>query len=223
MVSPTCDLSHKFLKNRTGPKAFLALTALGQPKTPMMEATVVALFRRRTDLGDHLPKPACYEVKSTTNHTTFARLRVDQDTPAPCGLLGLTDSIEWSRAKRSLYARLERPEDGNERALSVQTTAHFHSVEQYASGLENRLKKPLPRMEPGGWGENLHLDGGPEFHSGAVCVGDDFTVWRGQEKVLQLQVASPRRCDAHLPPHTGSTMLYTHTSGHRVIPLSQAM
>ena len=71
-------------------------------------------------------------------------------------------------------------------------------MQEYAATLESPLKEPLEPMSAGSFGENLHLDGGDSFHSGSVCVGDEFTFLRDGKAVLQVQVASPRRPCSHV-------------------------
>ena len=146
--------------------------------TEPLQAKIVAVFKRRLDLGDELPSPHNYDVQKAKGHETFARIRVSPDTPSAVGKLGLDGSMEYHRARRSQYVSGGRPETGGERALLIQTSAQLALVKEYEQTLQKPLKSPLGTMVPGIFGENLHVDGGASFRSSAVCVGDEFDVVR---------------------------------------------
>ena len=169
--------------------------------TPALEAKLVAVFRRRKDLGDELPKPACYAVAKAKGHSAFERIRVEADEgPAPVSFLGLDGSLEYHRAARSAHVYADGPAGANsgERALCVQTTAHVNSVMSFEASLQPPLRERLENpMRPGCWGENLHLDGGEGFSAETICVGDEFSVFRPGTPddvvpVLVTQVSMPR-------------------------------
>ena len=157
------------------------------------------VFRRRTDLGDELPRPKMLVVKESKEHAIFQRIRCGKtgEDPAKVGRLGLEGSMEF---QRSLRARDVQPlSQANERAVLVQVAAHLEKLREYAATVDPPLRKPLPEnMGPGSCGENLFLDGGSDFHAGTVCIGDEFDIVRGHgegqpEVVCRLQVSSPRQ------------------------------
>eukprot|EP00041_Stephanoeca_diplocostata_P037359 m.1409830 g.1409830 ORF g.1409830 m.1409830 type:complete len:323 (-) comp25022_c1_seq86:3390-4358(-) len=170
-------------------------------KHATMEAKVTAVFQRRTDLGD-----------DTENHkknpTTFGRIRVLPETgPLRVDRMGLSGSMEFHRTLRS--KKFIPDEDDDERSVLVQTTANCEKIAAYAHENRRRLQQALGVLSAGSFGENLHVDGGPDFHAGNLCVGDEFEVVRGVHPdstvVARFQITSPRRpCSNVDVKHTGT-------------------
>ena len=172
----------------------------------MATATLIALFKRRTDLGDELSKSECYAYREARGYSPLKRIKVPSDSTVDCHMLGLEGSMEWHRARRSVYFSDKSPLAGNERALLCQTTLDLEAVDAYgrATPLKTRLPQPL---SPGCFGENLHLSG-PDFDSGHICIGDEYHVLRGARDVdtkLRVQVASPRLPCSRVDKALGNT------------------
>jgi hypothetical protein len=158
-----------------------------------MAVTIIGVFRRRVDLLDETPQ-------NITNPQTFARIRVSAPRPPPwdpsltrvereqgptaVGPLGLVNSMEWHRTLRGQRALVHFADKG-ERALLVQTTANCALIQDYASTHADLFKNPLGDLAPGSFAEQLCLDGGADFHSGALCIGDEWVVEREGAVVLR--------------------------------------
>ena len=175
---------------------------------------VAGVCKRRCDLGDELPRPAMLEVKKAKGHRTFERVRIaGPGAPAArVGPLGIVGSTEFQKSFRA--SLVVPPEHASHRAILVQTAAHVELLRKYAAKLDPPLRKPLPEvMGPGAFGDNLFLDGGDSFHSGTVCVGDEYDVLRHSDDadkqetivVCRLQVVSPRLPCAHIDEALGET------------------
>jgi MOSC domain-containing protein YiiM len=188
---------------------------------------VLALFRRRDDLGDELPEDLRKAQLSTKDHTTFTRRQVDPGRPAAISLLGLEGSVEYHRTARAATKSGITPEAAGERALLVQTKVQIEALQRYAAEAGSELRN-APAFEPGCFGENLYLDG---LDSAALCVGDELAVYRavkapgdpagclesdrcGGEPVLRVQVTSPRRPCSKVDVRHGQTYTAAGVRAH---------